>query len=129
MRPKKSKVVQYDAKTAYLISLLNDNDIFIELPQEKFPSKKQSWSTFEKFIWIKANQKMLKTFFHDLLLECGLTQSQMDPRLYFNSVKTVFVLIWVDDIALFADTDQSIHLIIEQLSKSITLEKRGQLQS
>ena len=37
------------------------------------------------------------------------------------------VFIWVDDIAIFADTDQPIHLNIEHLSKSITLEKRDPL--
>ena len=57
-----------------------------------------------------------------------MIQSQLDLCLYFNCEKTVFVLIWVDNIAIFADTDQSIPLIIEQLSMSITMEKRGQLE-
>ena len=52
----------------------------------------------------------------------------MDPCLHFNSKKSVFVLIWLYDIAIFAETDQSFHLIIEQLSKSIKSEKRGQLE-
>ena len=77
---------------------------------------------------LKQAGRCWNLYFHDLLLECGLIQSQMDPCLYFNSEKTVFVLIWVDDIAIFADTDQSIHLIIEQLSNSITFEMRGQLE-
>ena len=34
---------------------------------------------------------------------------------------------WANAIAIFADTDQPIHLNIEHLSKSITLEKRNPL--
>ena len=122
------KVAQNDVKTAYLNSPLNDNDIFIELPQGTLQAKNKVGRLLKSLYGLKQAGRCWNLYFHDLLLECGLIQSQMDPCLYFNSEKTVFVLIWVDDIAIFADTDQSIHLIIEQLSKSITLEKRGQLE-
>ena len=77
---------------------------------------------------LKQGGRCWNLYFHDLRLECGLIQSHMDLCLYFNCEKTVFVLIWVANIAIFADTDQSIPLIIKQLSMSITMEKRGQLE-
>ena len=122
------KVAQYDVKTAYLPSPLDDNDIFIELPQGSLLAKNKVGRLLKSLYGLKQAGSCWNLYFHDLLIECGLIQSQMDPCLYFNSEKTVFVLIWVDDNATFADTDQSIHLTIEQLSKTITLEKRGQLE-
>ena len=121
------KVAQYGVKTAYLNSPLDDNDFFIELPQGSLQAETKVCRRLKILYGLKQAGRCWNIYFHDLLLECGLIQPQMDPCLYFNSETTVFVLIWVDDIATFADTDQYIHLIIEKLSKSITLEKRGQL--
>ena len=83
------KVAQYDVKTAYLNSPLDDHDIFIELPQGTLQAKNKVGRLLKSLYGLKQAGRCWNLYFHDLLWECGLIQSQMDPCLYFNSETTV----------------------------------------
>ncbi len=66
-------------------------------------------------------------FFHYLttrLLKQGLTQSQFDPCLFFNS--SMIVIVYVDDLLIFAKSDDMITTFISNMQhEEICLRKEG----
>ncbi len=124
---------QMDVKGAYLHAPI-DSEIYINQPQgyEKEDDKgnrRLVWKLHKSLYGLKQSGRNWHNILHDFLKEEGLVKSNVDPCLFIQERQgeIVILLVWVDDIILAANSDQSLAAIKEKLSKRFNMKDLGTL--
>ena len=73
----------------------------------------------------QASREWFKKF-TKLLLEAGLMVCDSDPCLFRNKEKTLYVIIYVDDFLITAESKKLINEIARKLSKSLSMQNLGE---
>jgi hypothetical protein len=122
-------VRHYDAKTAFLNGRLTE-DIYMRQPPgfaaegqaNKVCKLKKSLYGLKQAAraWNEAIDKRLK--------EVGLIQSCFDPCLYFDSGRTLFVLIYVDDLVIASEDEGLVDKVASALQEKFEISCLGNIK-
>jgi len=126
-------VHQMDVKTAYLNANIDD-EIYVEQP-DGFTAKDDDG---EKFVYklkkslygLKQSSRNWNITLHNYLLSLQFVQSSCDYCVYtkFDSISTVIVIIWVDDLIIAGSNLSVINSVKSHLSCKFKMKDLGQLK-
>ena len=110
------KLFQLDVVTAFLNSKLKE-DIYIRAPKGLAEGNK-CWKLKKSLYGLKQGARDWYLHLKNILAGLNLVASEYDECLYYNSDKSVLVVVYVDDL-LFAVDDEK---VFEELKSKIELE-------
>ena len=125
-------VHQLDVKTAYLNAPI-DCEIYMQQPEgfEEHSNNNETlvWKLNKSLYGLKQSGRNWNSLLHTLFEENGLTQSKVDACLYYqmNNEKVIFVVVWVDDIIVAANSEKYLNETKELLKQSFKMKDLGQI--
>lgn len=119
-----------DIKTAFLNGKLNES-IYMKQPPGFQSENKNLVCHLKKGIYgLKQAAKLWNDEIHRVLIERGFERSKADPCLYSKKEngEWVFVLIYVDDIAIVAKTTHTIKMVKTMLASKFDVQDLGEIK-
>lgn len=117
---KKLPVYQMDVTGAFLYGDI-DEPVYMKLPNGGIGKLNKS------IYGLKKSPKYWNRKFNDFMCSDGFIKSKNDPCLYFKCCKeySIYVLIFVDDLLYFSDSDIQIRKFKEKLCKNFAMKDLG----
>ena len=117
---KNYKIHQLDVKSAFLHGCL-ETPVYMKVPQGLACSTPNLVCELQKALYgLRSASKEWYKCFHIFLLSIGFKRSKVDPCVYYNG--SVYLLVWVDDILLFAVLEAEIVNVKNHLAKRFELK-------
>ena len=110
-----------------------DCEIYMQQPEgfEEHSNNNETlvWKLNKSLYGLKQSGRNWNSLLHTLFEENGLTQSKVDACLYYqmNNEKVIFVVVWVDDIIVAANSEKYLNETKELLKQSFKMKDLGQI--
>lgn len=124
------QIDQMDAVSAFLQGELNET-IFMLQPEGFTNGSAQVCQLNKSLYGLKQASRVWNAKLNTSLINLGLTRSDMDPCIYFRKegAKLLIVAIYVDDILIFANNEQSKSDLKRNLTELFRIKDLGQVSS
>ena len=120
-------VHQLDVKTAFLNAPIAC-EIFVQQPKgyEQFGKNKERLSGSKSLYGLKQSDKNWNSLLHNLFEENGFKRSSVDASIHFkNDSDVIFMIIWVDDIVISANSMKSMYETKRLLKDNFQMKDLG----
>jgi hypothetical protein len=116
---------QCDITAAFIHTLLPEEEtVYVDQPRGFHRHPNHVLRLRRSLYGLKQSPRHFFHYLSDRLLKQGLTQSQHDPCLFFTS--SMIVIVYVDDLLIFAETDGQIDSLIANMKREeICLRREG----
>lgn len=121
-------IQQIDIKTAFLNSPIEE-EVYVEQPEGFLISGRETYVCKLKrcLYGLKQASRAWNQHITAILLKLGFNQSEQDPCIFYHKEKQEYLMVWVDDIAIFAKTENDISKVIEMIKEHLDVDERGKL--
>ena len=118
-----------DISTAFLHAPTGDSNLYMWPPAELYgPHSTVLWRLLKAIYGLRTSPKSWQDFLADVLKQLGLTRLVSEPNVYCNEKRTVFVMVYVDDL-LFLGQEQEVNRIFEAIQQKVLLRPTQQVIS
>lgn len=117
------KLYQLDVATAFLHGDL-DERILMEPPEGLDAPANHVCLLRKNLYGLRQAPRQWNSKFNDFLVQLGLRKSTFDECFYFNELKTLFLVIYVDDIIVACKTRGLFESLVNKLSRMIKITSK-----
>jgi len=118
---------QLDVKTAFLNGFL-DEEIYMEQPEGFIQGVNLVCKLNKSIYGLKQASNCWNRRFNNFICKLGFKRSLSDSCLYIKVIKDIYIylLIYVDDILIASNSEESIYELSETLNKEFKLSDQGE---
>ena len=119
---------QIDVKTAYLNADI-DCELYMERPDTPERDTSKVWRLKKSIYGLKQSAKLWNDTLNEFFMKLGFVRNRADPCLYkrTNSKGIIFLLVWVDDIVILAESQALVDEFVETMNNKYTIKDLGTL--
>ncbi|MBW0592607.1 hypothetical protein O181_132322 [Austropuccinia psidii MF-1] len=119
---------QFDVETAFLYGEMDAPNYVAQVANYEVPGKENwVWKLNKSLYVTKQAPRQWKAHLVSTLCQLCLSSADTDKCLFFNTNRTIFLHIHVDDGFIIGETAELVKLFLTQLSKSYSIKTKKQL--
>ncbi|MCP4192560.1 MAG: hypothetical protein GY768_18250, partial [Planctomycetaceae bacterium] len=116
-----------DVSTAFLhADLQSEEDIYVWPPKEFYPQGDRLWRLKKAMYGLRSSPKDWQTHFAKIMSTLGFRRLQSDANVYVDTVRGVYILVYVDDLLVLGDVTV-VQTVIGRLANEFLLKRIGAL--
>lgn len=119
---KNLKVLQFDVSTAFLYGKLRE-EVFIQTPKGVSLPVDHCLRLNKALYGLKQAPRAWNSTFCSELHKLGFVSLKMDPCVFVNSQRTIFILIYVDDAIIIGEDEAAGQRIIDELGEQFSIKQ------
>lgn len=117
----KLKIRQFDIKTAFLYATLKE-EIYL-IPPDGYQKPGKLWRLNRSLSGLRQSPRMWGEKFTEVMLKFGLKASKYEKSIFFKDQPRLYVLVYVDDGLIMAETESSIKETLDFLMKEFDMHQ------
>ncbi|MBW0483799.1 hypothetical protein O181_023514 [Austropuccinia psidii MF-1] len=119
---------QFDVETAFLYGEMDAPNYVAQVANYEVPGKENwVWKLNKSLYGTKQAPRQWKAHLVSTLCQLGLSSADTDKCLFFNTDRTIFLHIHVDDGFIIGETAELVEIFLTQLRKSYSIQTKKQL--